>query len=60
MMACKYLLAGRTSVGEMENPANSTVSSAKQNFLGLRVMPFTAQICMQPLDCLVEGLSDVA
>ena len=45
MMACKYLSAGRTSVGEMENPANSTMSSAKRNFLGLRVMSFTAQIC---------------
>ena len=45
LTAAVNLLAGRTSVGVIVNPANSTSSSAKWNLRGFRVMPSVAHIC---------------
>ena len=44
VMACMYLSAGLTSNGVTVKPAKSTLSSAKRNFRGFRVIPFTAQM----------------
>ena len=43
-MARMYFLHGLTVVGVISNPANSTLSSAKWNFSGLRVTPLVAQM----------------
>ena len=43
-MARRYIRQGLTSVLVISNPANSTSSWAKWNLLGLRVMPFLAQM----------------
>ena len=43
-MARRYFRQGLTSVLVISNPANSTSSWAKRNLLGLRVMPFLAQM----------------
>ena len=44
LMAAVNLSAGRTSVGVMVNLANLTLSLAKRNLAGLRVMSFRVQI----------------
>ena len=43
-MARRYFRQGLTSVLVISNPANSTSSWEKRNLLGLRVMPFLAQM----------------
>ena len=43
-MARRYFRQGLTSVLFISNPSNSTSSWAKWNLLGLRVMPFLAQM----------------
>ena len=45
LTAAVNLSAGRTSVGVIVNPANSTSSSAKWNLRGFRVMPSVAHMC---------------
>ena len=43
-IAWTYFLHGLTVVSVISKPANSTSSLAKQNFSGLRVIPFLPQI----------------
>ena len=43
-MARRYLGLGRTLLLVISNPANSTVSAAKTNLSGLRVMPLLPQV----------------
>ena len=42
-MASKYFLQGRTLLGVISKPVNSTVSAPKTNLSGLRVMPWWPQ-----------------
>ena len=42
-IASRYFLHGRTLVGVISNPANSTVSALNMNLPGLRMMPLRPQ-----------------
>ena len=43
LMALRYFLQGRTLLGVISNPANSTVSAPNTNLSGLRMIPFCPQ-----------------
>ena len=46
-MAARYFWHGRTWLGVIAKPANSTVSCPNTNFLGFRIMPLCPQVSSQ-------------